>query len=206
MGLVGEECLGVALTRLLHQVRVLRHEGLPFLRISLEQPFLGTLERESQTVQVVQATAAAQADTEALGDVLMQTTFPFQLASSMPACSGNSCTAPFSAACCAGSRAGGNRRSAQRSEPQARPSPKAEAHLPMVCGSRSSASAVACCSPAVGQKPQMAYHHLSLSKGPFPGHRRQNQPQAPARHIHLPSFEKLVHIPHTHHHPSLVPR
>ena len=70
MGLVGVECLGVALTLPLHQGRVLRHEGFPIGLIRLEQPFLGTLERESQPVQPVQSSAAAQADTEVPGDVL----------------------------------------------------------------------------------------------------------------------------------------
>ena len=36
-----------------------------------------------------------------------RTTFQFQLARSMPAAAGAACTAAFSSACCAGSRAGG---------------------------------------------------------------------------------------------------
>ena len=66
MGLVGEEYLFPGFLRLECQGGVLLHEGLPFLRISLEQTLFGALERESQTVQIVQARAAAQADTEAL--------------------------------------------------------------------------------------------------------------------------------------------
>ena len=45
-------------------------EGLPFGLISLDQPLLGPLQHESQPVQIVQAGAAAQADTEALVGVL----------------------------------------------------------------------------------------------------------------------------------------
>ena len=70
MGLVGEEDLLPGLLSLKCQGGVLRHEDLPFLHISLEQPFLGAFEGESQPAQIVQARAAAQADTEALGDVL----------------------------------------------------------------------------------------------------------------------------------------
>ncbi len=58
VGLVGKECLGFALTRLLHQGRVLRHEGLPDL-IRLEH--LGRL-KAKPAVQPVQTTATAQAD------------------------------------------------------------------------------------------------------------------------------------------------
>ena len=49
---------------------VLRHEGLPFGLISLDQTLLGTLEGKSQTVQPVQGTAAAQTDPEPFQDKL----------------------------------------------------------------------------------------------------------------------------------------
>ena len=70
MGLVGEEYLGSGSASLLPQGGVLPQEGFPLGIIRLEQPFLGTLKGESQPVQIVQAGAAAQADTEALGGVL----------------------------------------------------------------------------------------------------------------------------------------
>ena len=72
-----------------------------------------------------------------------QTTFQFQLANSTPELAGNSCTAPFSAACCAASRAGGEPPVYSNIRAACPPSPKADAHRPMVCGSRSSASAAA---------------------------------------------------------------
>ena len=70
MRLVGEEDLLPGLLSLKCQGGVLRHEGLPFLHISLEQPFLGALEGESQAVQAVQASAPAQADAEVFLDKL----------------------------------------------------------------------------------------------------------------------------------------
>ena len=70
MGLIGEEYLGSGSASLVPQGGVLRQEGSPLGIISLDQTFLGPLERESQPAQIVQAGAAAQADTEALGDVL----------------------------------------------------------------------------------------------------------------------------------------
>ena len=53
---------------LLPQGGVLCHEGLPFLRIRLEQAFPGAFEGESQPVQVVETTAPAQANAPSLPD------------------------------------------------------------------------------------------------------------------------------------------
>ena len=68
VGPVGRENPGPGPPRLLRQGGVLRHEGLPLGPISLEQTLLGPLEGKPQTVQVVQATAAAQDDAEPLQD------------------------------------------------------------------------------------------------------------------------------------------
>ena len=54
----------------MHKGRVLFYKGLPFLRIRIQQPFLGPLEGESQPVQVVQETASAQAEAKAFQDKL----------------------------------------------------------------------------------------------------------------------------------------
>ena len=70
MGLVGEEYLRSRTPCLVRQGGVLRHEGLPLLLICLDQTLLGTLQDKTQAVQIVQASAAAQANAEALRDKL----------------------------------------------------------------------------------------------------------------------------------------
>ena len=61
------------------------------------------------------------------------TTLQFQLAISIPAAPGNSCTAPVSAACSASPRAGGNLRSARISGPPDRP-PRRQRPTGLWCG------------------------------------------------------------------------
>ena len=68
VGRVGEEYLGSAPYCLLPQGGIRRHEGLPFLRIRLQQPLLGTLEGKSPAAQVGQAATAAPAEAEAFPD------------------------------------------------------------------------------------------------------------------------------------------
>ena len=70
MGLVGYEYLRSRTPRLVRQGGVLRHEGLPLLLICLDQTILGTLQDKPQAVQIVQASAAAQANAETLRDKL----------------------------------------------------------------------------------------------------------------------------------------
>ena len=62
VGLVGKEYLSASAPHFVPQGGVLRHEGLTFGLISLDQPPLGALEGKLQPVQVVEATAAAQPD------------------------------------------------------------------------------------------------------------------------------------------------
>ena len=80
------------------------------------------------------------------------------------------------------------------------PSPKAAAHRPIVCGSRSSASAV-----AAALKPwassSMAYHR---SRSP-PGRQRQYHPPPQVLHSHLPLFQRPVYLSHAHHQPPATP-
>ena len=71
VGFVSKEYLAASQSRLLCQGGVLHHEALPFPLISLDQSPLGTLQDEPQPMQIVQATAAAQADAESLRDKLM---------------------------------------------------------------------------------------------------------------------------------------
>ena len=68
--LVGEEYLGPSSARFRRQDGIFRHKGSPPGRIRLDQPLLGTLQDEPQPVQIVQATAAAQANAEAFPDKL----------------------------------------------------------------------------------------------------------------------------------------
>ena len=66
VGLVGRECLGPGPLGLIPQCSVFRHKGLTLGLISLDQARLGTLEGKPQPMQVVQATAAVQADAKVL--------------------------------------------------------------------------------------------------------------------------------------------
>ena len=70
VGLVSEEYPSPGPLGLLPHSSILRHEGCPLLLIRLQQPFLGPLESKSQPVQPVQATAAAQAGAKAFQDKL----------------------------------------------------------------------------------------------------------------------------------------
>ena len=197
-------------------------------------------------------------------------TLQFQLAKPIPTAPGNSCTAPFSTACCASPRAGGgnsdrgmyfiwdlpqlnvrpysrtgllrykNHSQNPLSDPfhhsrvgrnpevagpvrsynlaftypcqggelpdcskiraAGPPSPKAAAHLPMVCGSRSSASATAeAVHPWASN--QTACHLLSLPKGPLPRRWRQYHPPVHILHTHFPLLKQPLYPPHTHHQP-----
>ena len=75
----------------------------------------------------------------------------------------------------------------------------------MVWGSRSNSSTVdEAVQPCASSS--MAYHLLSLPKGPFPGRWRQNHPAAQGLGIHLPLFQKPVHLPHAHHQPLATPK
>ena len=116
VGLVGKEYLRSSTPRLVPPGGVIRHEGFPLVLIRLDQPLLGPLQDKPQTVQVVQATAPAQADTEVLPEKLPHH-LPVPLAISMPDISGNSCT-PFNSACCASPRAGGNLRTVENQGPR----------------------------------------------------------------------------------------
>ena len=64
MSLVDKEYLCPGAPRLVPQGGVLRHEGLPFGLVRIDQLLLGALEGKPQPVQVVQATAAAQPDAQ----------------------------------------------------------------------------------------------------------------------------------------------
>ena len=70
----------------------------------------------------------------------------------------------------------------------------------MVCGSRSNTSAVAAAVQPWASS-QMAFQPLSLPKGPFPGRWRQNHPATQGLSIHLPLFQKPVHLSQAHHQP-----
>ena len=165
VGLVGKECPGSGPCSgslgLIPPGSVLRHKGLTLGLIRLQQPLLGPLQDESQAVravQVVQATAAAQADAKPLRDKpvhhppvpvgqfqLASSSWPvpvgqFQLASS-------SWPAPASPAPPPSTPPVASRQG--RGEPPLCSNinvlgplcPKAATHRPMVCGSRSKASA-----------------------------------------------------------------
>ena len=124
----------------LSQDGILHHESLPLGLISLEQTLLGPLEDKPQAVQPVQATASAQADAKAFQNKLLNHLLipvgqfdarrrrrllhrPFQLLLLRLVKGGGD------AGVCSNIRATGP------------PDPKAEAHRPMVWGSRSSACA-----------------------------------------------------------------
>ena len=82
-------------------------------------------------MQIVQASAAAQADAEA-PETNCRTTFQFQLAISMPDISGNSCTAACQLRLLRLAEGGGEPPVCSKIRAAGPPSPKAAAHLPMV--------------------------------------------------------------------------
>ena len=91
---------------------------------------------------MVQATAAAQADTEALGDVLADH-LPVPVGQFNARLLRKLLHRPLQRRLLCRFEGGGEPPVCSKIRAAGRPSPKAEAHLPMVCGSRSSASAVA---------------------------------------------------------------
>ena len=70
MSLVGEKYLSASASRFVPQGGVLRHEGLPLGLVRLDQPLLRALAGKPQPMQVVQATAAVQADAASLQEKL----------------------------------------------------------------------------------------------------------------------------------------
>ena len=106
VGLVGEEYPGPRSVRLVPPDGVLRHEGFPFRRINLDQTFLGALKGKPQPVQIVQATAAAQADTEVLQDKLPHR-LPNPVGQFDARLGGRLLPPALNAACCPSPRAGG---------------------------------------------------------------------------------------------------
>ena len=202
MGLIGEECLGVALTRLLHQGRVLRYEGLPFLRIRLEQPFLGTLEGESQPVQVVETSAAAQAETEVPGDVLADR-FPVPVGQFDTRRCRSLLHRSLQLRLLSLAEGGGEPPDCSNIRAAGPPSPKAVAHLPMVWASRPSAWPVA---EAVmpRYRSHRACHLLSLPKGSLLGRRLQVHPAARTGRVQLSLLQIRSFPPHTHQYPHSV--
>ena len=162
VGLVGKECLGSGPLGLIPQGSVLRHKGLTLGLISLDQTLLGTLEGKSQAVQVVQATAAAQAGAKALRDnPVNHPPVPVgQLNACLPRQFLHRC---LQLRLLRLAKGGGEPPLCSNIKALGPPCPKAATHRPMVCGSRSKASAVA---DAVHPwaSSSMAYH-LSRSRG-----------------------------------------
>ena len=66
MRLVGEEYLGTSSARFRPQGGILRHEDFPPYWVCFEQSFLGLFQHKPQPVQVVEATAPAQRQPEAV--------------------------------------------------------------------------------------------------------------------------------------------
>ena len=134
VGLISKEYLCASPLSLLPQGGVLHHEGLPFGLVRLEQPLLGPLEGKPQAVQPVQATATAQTGAES---------FPDKLPDSFPVPVGQLDTCllrqllhrrlqllPLPLV-----KRGGDPPDCSNIRAAGPPSPKADAHRPMVCGS-----------------------------------------------------------------------
>ena len=68
MGLVGEEDFHPQLPRFDQEFGIRRHEGLPLSIVGLQKMFLRPLQDKTQPMQVVQATTAAQQESEAFLD------------------------------------------------------------------------------------------------------------------------------------------
>ena len=115
-----------------------------------------------------------------------RTPFQYQLASWIPACSGNSCTAAFNSSHCLSSSAGGTPRTARISGPQAlprrRPTPTGR-----WCAGPLQRLRRRRCRPALGQQPD------GVPPLPLPGHGHQDHPPAQGLGIHLNHDVSLSH-------------
>ena len=141
-GLVGEEYLRSRTPRLVRQGGVLRH--LPLLLICLDQTLLGTLQDKPQAVQILQASAAAQANAETLRDKLPHhfppepaegSSWPFLCPTSRATPALPPSTPPLASRQVRGGTPGLLEYQGCRACPRENggpPSPKAAAHLPMV--------------------------------------------------------------------------
>ena len=118
------------------------------------------------------------------------TTLQFQLAKLIPTAPGNSCTAPFSATCCASPRAGGNPRTARRSEPLAHPQ-RRQRPIFRWCGGPAPA-------PLPPPRPSILGPAARRRAFPLPGRWRQNHTPVQIPGIHLPLLKKPLYPPHTH--------
>ena len=136
MGLVSEEDPGPRPVGRGAPGGVLRHEGLPLPLVSPDQTFLGALEHESQSVQIVQATAAAQADAPTFQDKLPYH-FPVPVGQADARLGGQLLHPCPQLALLRLAESGGEPRDCSNIKAARPPSPKAAAHLPMVCRSRS---------------------------------------------------------------------
>ena len=131
MGLIGEEYLRSRTPRLVRQGGVLRHEGLPLPLICLDQTLLGTLQDKPQAVQIVQASAAAQANAETLRDKLPHH-FPVPVGHFYARHLGQLLHCPRQLRLLRLAKCGGEPPVCSNIKAAGPPSPKAAAHLPIV--------------------------------------------------------------------------
>ena len=161
MGPVREEYPGPRPTCLVPPGGALRQEGLPLLIVSLDQTFLGALQDKPQSVQIVQAAVAAQADAPSSPDKPMHhLPVPVGQFDARLGRQPLNRRPQLPAAPCRGR---GEPRDCSNIKAAGPTSPKAAAHRPMVRGSRSRASATA--EPVQPWASNRRAHHRSRSWG-----------------------------------------
>src|SRR3954447_6257746 len=140
VGLVGEEDLRPGRRRRGPQERILAHELRPTHRVGLQQPFLGLLEHEAQAMQVVQAATPTERQVEALPDELPHD-LPVPVAQVDPDCPWRRLDCRLYLSLLPLVEGGGEPPLCSKVRPTGPRSRRTASHSPIVCASRSSASA-----------------------------------------------------------------
>ena len=142
MGLVGEEDFRPQLSRFDQECGIRRHEGLTLTIVGLQKMFLRPLQDKTQPMQVVQATAAAQRESEAFLDKSPYH-FPVPIRQVDSCLFGQSLHRSLQLGLLVPVEGGGEPPDCSKARAVGPLSLKAATHVPMAWGSRSNASATA---------------------------------------------------------------
>ena len=200
VGRLGEENLGFSPLGLLPTGGLLRHEGLPFGLIPLDQTLLGVLEGKPQPVPPVQATAAAPAEAEAFPDKPMHH-LPIPVGQLDARRGGRLLHRPFQLLLLRLVQGGRGGTTGLLEDPGRRPSRTAgrcptsdSVGVPLQRRRRRR------CPPALSQQQD----GLPPPPLPLPGCGRQNHPPPQVLDSPLPLFQRPVYLPHPHHQPFAI--
>src|SRR3990172_2853564 len=140
VGLIHEEDLGADLLRLGQQRHIEGDESRSFLCVGLQQPLLRTLQHEAQPMQVVQTTTVTQFPAKTLPDKLLHH-FPVPVRHFDPRLLGRSLHCRFHLGLLPLVEGGGGPPVCSKAIPAGPTRLKSPSQSPMVCASRSNASA-----------------------------------------------------------------